>query len=346
MAAQGATTKPDGTGLPLRKLIPLRTWWEDRSWRTGVPLAFLTLAVVPYVLLHLVGSGDNIGAAAWAFSLYFGGIWFVAIRALVKPERFSKWRLTGIVLFTASVGVSIAVTLERGLASSTGSLVASTLGVGVPEEFAKALPVFLFVFLAHSKRFSPRTYLYLGAVSGLAFGAVEAVTYSALYSSVLPFGGGTYLTEEIWRLITDPVSHACMAGISCYFMGLAAAHRNKQVPLIGVGLAIAALLHGAYDTTASSWIGVGVTALTIFIFVGYALSGERIADEYNSLVEAQHSESSTTEVNGSQTSIAANHYPVVRTSGHTTTGEYQLLTDDARTQLATNVLAEDGLAMP
>jgi RsiW-degrading membrane proteinase PrsW (M82 family) len=241
--------------------------------------------VFPYILLHSISPYDSIGEAAWAFTLYFAGIWFVAIRTLVRPERISKWRVTSIILFTAFIGSSIAVTLERHLAGTSGSLVHYTLGVGLPEEFAKALPVFLFVFLTRNKHFSPRTYLYLGAVSGIAFGAVEAVVYSVVYSSVLPSAGATYLATAIWRLITDPVSHACMAGIACYFMGLAATHRNRQVPLIGFGLGIAAVLHGAYDTTASGWFGVAVTALTIFIFVGYVLGAERIADDYRSVAD-------------------------------------------------------------
>jgi RsiW-degrading membrane proteinase PrsW (M82 family) len=279
-----------------------------------VPLAFLTLALLPYVFLHMMGSGDNIGDAAWAFTLYFTGIWFMAIRALVKPERFSNWRLIGIVLFTAFVGVSIAVTVERSLASSTASVVSSTLTVGLPEECAKALPVFLFVYLARKQQFSPRTYLYLGAVSGLAFGAIEAVTYSVMYSSVLPSAGGTYLSEQIWRLITDPVSHACMAGIACYFLGLAAQHRKKQIPLIGLGLAIAALLHGAYDTTAGSWLGVAITALTMFIFVGYALGAERIAHDYDSVADKRGNEVSSTEHCGFPPPTASNRDYVLQPS--------------------------------
>jgi RsiW-degrading membrane proteinase PrsW (M82 family) len=244
-------------------------------------LAFLSLAVLPYVLLHSINPQDGVGKAAGLFTLYFAGIWFLAIRALVKPGPVSKGRLVSIILFTAFVGSSIAVTLERHLAGPTGSLFHNIIGVGFPEEFAKALPIFLFIFITRHKNLSPRTYLYIGAVSGLAFGAVEAITYSALYTSVLPLVGTTsYFTQQMWRLITDPVSHACMAGISCYFIGLAAHHRAKRVPLMALGLAIAGILHGAYDTTAGHWTGVAVAALIVFVFVGYALGAERIAHNY------------------------------------------------------------------
>lgn len=141
------------------------------------------------------------------------------------------------------------------------------------------------MYLVRGFRLSPRTYMYLGAVSGLVFGAVEAVHYSDLYATLLSFDS-TSLMTEVWRLVSGPVLHACMAGISCYFIGLASTHRNKQIPLIGFGLAIAALLHGAYDTTANSWMGVAITAVIIFIFVGYVLSAEKIADSYRGVANS------------------------------------------------------------
>jgi RsiW-degrading membrane proteinase PrsW (M82 family) len=69
---------------------------------------------------------------------------------------------------------------------------------------------------------------------------------------------------EVWRLVGGPVLYAGMAGISCYFIGRASMHRNRQVPLIGLGLGIAALLHGAHDTTAGNWLGVAITAVILF----------------------------------------------------------------------------------
>ncbi len=265
-------------GLPLGKLIPLRTWWEDRSWRTGVPFAFLALALLPFLIDHL-----SFGHAKWGFAAYFAGIWLLAIRALVKPETVSHWRVAGIVLFTAVVGIPLAIALETH-AGMSSSFIHNIFAVGLPEELTKALPVFLFVFLVRRFHLTPRTYMYLGAVSGLAFGAVEAVHYSDLYAMLASFDSTTLMTE-VWRLVSGPVLHACMAGISCYFIGLASTHRNRQVPLIGFGLAIAALLHGAYDTTTDSWMGVAVTAVIIFIFVGYVLSAERIADDYRSVAD-------------------------------------------------------------
>lgn len=269
---------PPSLRLPLATLIPVRAWWEDRSWRTGVPFAFLALALLPFLIDHL-----SFGHAKWGFAAYFAGIWFFALRALVKPEAVSNWLVARIALFTAVVGIPLAIVLETHAGTST-SLLHNIFGVGLPEELTKALPVFLFVFLARTKRLSPRTYMYLGAVSGLVFGAVEAVRYTDLYAVLSSFESTSLLTE-VWRLVGGPVLHAAMAGISCYFIGLASTHRSKQVPLIGLGLGFAAVLHGVYDTTASGWLGVGVAAAILFVFVGYVLSAERIAAGYRNTAD-------------------------------------------------------------
>jgi RsiW-degrading membrane proteinase PrsW (M82 family) len=289
-------------GLPLGRLIPVRSWWEDRSWRTGMPFAFLTLALLPFLIDHL-----SFGHAKWGFAVYFAGIWFFAIRALVKPEMVSHWRLARIALFTAVVGIPLAIALE-GHAGMSSSFMHYVFGVGVPEELAKALPVFLFVFLARQVHFSPRTYVYIGAVSGLVFGAVEAARYSDVYAALSTFDSNS-LMNEVWRIAADPVMHACWAGICCYFIGLASTHRSKQVPLIALGLGIAALLHGAYDTTASGWLGVAVFAVSLFVFVGYVLSAERIAHDYlAAVVESGPIEQASTGTRGVPTGAVS--YPV------------------------------------
>ena len=66
------------------------------------------------------------------------------------------------------------------------------------------------------------------AVLGLAFGGAEQAHY--LVDTYVPgllntqnLLGGVYIyTEQVtWRLISDPISHACSAGMSGYFLGIA-----------------------------------------------------------------------------------------------------------------------------
>lgn len=266
--------------IPLHVLIPLGPWLRDGGWRRGRVGAFLLFAVAPFILLRATAGDREIYRIAWGFAVYFAALWMLALHALIRPERQRRWLLARVGGFTMVAGVGIAVAMEKVIKPDSSSLVQMVLGVGGPEELAKGLAVYLFVF--HSRTlWSTRTFLFAGVVSGLAFGVAEAVTYSAAYASAAPYlGASTYTSVAIWRLLTDSLFHACMAGIAAFFIGLAAHHRRSAWTLIPVGLATAAVLHGAYDRYASSWGGTAIAALIIFIFAGYVRGGDSIADEY------------------------------------------------------------------
>src|SRR5258707_14735642 len=71
-----------------------------------------------------------------------------------------------------------AVALEDALHVSTANLGRSIVTVGIPEELAKALPVLVVALIYRGRRhMMPRDYLFIGAVSGLVFGASEVVRY-------------------------------------------------------------------------------------------------------------------------------------------------------------------------
>jgi RsiW-degrading membrane proteinase PrsW (M82 family) len=262
-------------------LLPVRAFWESKAWRAGWTGLFGLAALVPFFLLHLAANSQDIGTLAWGFSLYFAVIWLIAIRMLVRPDAVS-WRvLVPVALFTMVAGVTIAITLERSLGASGRGWFENILTVGLPEELSKALAVFVFVFL-FNRPLSPKTYLYVGAVSGLAFGVAEAASYSVLYSKLLPEVTSTapIIGAEIWRLITDSLLHAALTGTACYFIGLAARHRRQAVPLIVLGLVVASVLHGTYDTFAANWLGFVLAALIIFVFVGYVTAGDAISERF------------------------------------------------------------------
>ena len=74
--------------------------------------------------------------------------------------------------------VPLAITLEVSLHASTASLGPSIYTVGLSEELAKAIPVLAVALIyRRSHGLTPRDYLFLGAVSGLVFGASEVVHY-------------------------------------------------------------------------------------------------------------------------------------------------------------------------
>jgi RsiW-degrading membrane proteinase PrsW (M82 family) len=70
--------------------------------------------------------------------------------------------------------------------------------------------------------------------------------------------------------------HSVLAGIVGYFMGLAAINPSRQVPIIFIGIAIAAVLHGLYDTFAGGVIGFAILAFTILLFVVYTRRSQQM----------------------------------------------------------------------
>jgi len=273
--------------LPIRTLVPLRAWWDNGVWRQGATALFLAAAVAPFILLRIANGGD-ISTISWGFSLYFACLWFIAVYTLVRPPELDWPLLAKVAVFTNVAGVSIAVGLEKNLTSADMNLATYIFGVGLPEELAKALPIYLFLFRGHRQR-SLRTYLFVGAVSGLAFGASEAVSYSQAYAQMLPYlDSATAITTEIWRLVTDSLFHACMAGITAFFIGLAAHFPGMRIALMSFGLAFAAVLHGLYDNFADGWLGTAIAVLIIFAFIGYVHSGEQISEQL-----AEHTASAT-----------------------------------------------------
>jgi RsiW-degrading membrane proteinase PrsW (M82 family) len=260
--------------VPLTDLLPLQQWWRAGGWRQGGAALFLAMALVPFLLVQVTSEDSDVRRAAVGFAVYFAVLWLVAIRALVRPERIGWPVSVGIVAFTTVAGVAFAIAAEKGLDASTDTVLSSIVTVGLPEELAKALAVLLCLRVGRT-RWAPRTYLYAGALSGLAFGAAEAVTYTVAYTSHLDLAEGG-LAVSVWRLVSDGLFHACMAGIVAFFIGLSAWYRAVRLQLIGFGLVVAGVLHGLYDHWASSWGGAALAALTVCTFVGYVRSGDRI----------------------------------------------------------------------
>ena len=256
----------------------MRSWWTAGEWRRGWVGLFSLFALAPFVLLQVTADDDGIQRVAWGFAIYFALLWFIVLYALIRPELLDLWVVLRIVLFTAVAGTAIAVFVEeRVITTSEPGVVRLILGVGLPEELAKALAVYLFVFLAKGAR-TPRTFLFAGAVSGLAFGAAEAVTYTQHYAEIASYLSANSLTSlVIWRLLSDSLLHATLAGICAYFIGLAYQHKGAKWSLIAIGIGLAAILHGVYDAAASSWFGTATAALIVFVFAGYVASGDRIA---------------------------------------------------------------------
>lgn len=261
-------------------VVPYQDVFSGRLYHSGTVKLLLFFGLFP-LLADLVTDQRNLEQAAWVLGVYYASIWGVVLYHLIKPPQFA-WRDLGrCLLFTALVGVPLLLIVQQVppfsflyAAIDLGwlwRLLGFVLGVGVLEEVCKALPVYLFL-LRPGRLSDPLTSAFYGAMSGLGFAIAEGATYSLSYALGLvqgDIGFGSYVLVNTIRFVTVPLFHAILAGIVGYFIGLAAINPARQGAILGIGVAIAAVLHGLYNTFAGGLLGVLVIAFSILLFVSY-----------------------------------------------------------------------------
>jgi RsiW-degrading membrane proteinase PrsW (M82 family) len=236
-------------------LLPLGDWVRHDSLRSWPVLLFLALICVPSIALVILGgtpSASTFDHVAWIFAAYFAVAWLLLLGVIIRPEHVTRTMLVVVTAIALVTQVPLAIMLETALHSGNAALGQSIFTIGVPEELAKAVPVLVVgVIYRRSHGLMPRDYLFLGAVSGLIFGASEVVHYFTVngigefyqtVKSAIPaieqllntghsastsvfevlIGPVLYfILDFVWRFVTDPVTHACWSGLTGYFIGLA-----------------------------------------------------------------------------------------------------------------------------
>jgi RsiW-degrading membrane proteinase PrsW (M82 family) len=275
--------------MPWSLLLPVRAWLDDRPWNLAWVRWFVFFAFFPLIVNQFVENGITLENTAWAFALYFAAFWILILQYALKPKASSPGKMIFCAVFTAVVGMTVLLTAQqvpgiRNLYAALHSTSSITQGfgyllaVGPLEEITKVLPLY-YLFIYKKEPTTPRDAAFLGCVSGLAFGVSEAVTYSMRYARDLSHGQfdiTTYLISQMLRWITLPLLHALWAGVSGYFVGLAASVRKGASALIFAGVAAMALLHGLYDLT-NGWYSAGFGILSFLIFILYSRSADLIA---------------------------------------------------------------------
>jgi hypothetical protein len=86
-----------------------------------------------------------------------------------------------------------------------------------------------------------------------------------------------FVLDFVWRFLTDPITHACWAGLTGYFIGLAASGRHRWYTVSWIGLVVAAILHGLNDWSRVNGhvLWIVVTLVSGILFLGYAKVGSR-----------------------------------------------------------------------
>jgi RsiW-degrading membrane proteinase PrsW (M82 family) len=302
---------PGGNAAQRDDLLPLGDWIRHHSLRSWPVLLFLLLICVPPIALVVLGANPTVTTfdhVAWIFAAYFAVAWLLLLGVIIQPAHVTRTMLAVVVVIALATQVPLAVTLEVALHASNASLGPSIFTVGLPEELVKAIPVLVVALIYHRRHgLTPRDYLFLGAVSGLAFGAAEVVHYftvnglaefyltvrsavpvishlvntghpaaTSLFAALI--GPVRYfILEFVWRFITDPITHACWSGLTGYFIGLAATGRYSWYKVAWIGLAAAAILHGLNDWGRVNGhpLWVVVVLVSGILFLGYAKVGSR-----------------------------------------------------------------------
>jgi RsiW-degrading membrane proteinase PrsW (M82 family) len=294
-------------------LLPLGDWIRHHSLRSWPVLLFLLLICVPSIALVILGANPSVTTfdqVAWIFAAYFALAWLLLLGVIIRPDHVTRPMLVLVTAISLATQVPLAVTLEVDLHAQTAGLGASIYSVGLPEELAKAIPVLAVAVIYRlwgQHELTPRDYLFLGAVSGLVFGASEVVHYFTVngvdefyqtIQSAIPAiqqlilsGHSTstslfavligpvryFVLDFVWRFLTDPITHACWAGLTGYFIGLAASGRHKWYTVGWIGLAAAAILHGLNDWSQVNGhpLWIVVVLVSGILFLGYAKAGSR-----------------------------------------------------------------------
>jgi RsiW-degrading membrane proteinase PrsW (M82 family) len=278
-------------------LLPYKDWLVDKPWNLVWVRWFLGIALFPLLLMFWASTANlPFDSIAFLFGIYFALMWAVVLYFMLTP-RLAFARIMQVSLFTVVVGITLDLLLQQlpvvsslysatNSASIVGRLIGFVCGVGVLEELVKVLPVW-WLYVRNRNEDSLSTIVFLGCISGFAFGVAEAANYSISYALGLKFGRigfSDYLMAQMTRLITLPLLHAVWSGIFAYFVALASVNRHVGKGLLLAGLLITASLHGLYDTFSDSLFGVIVAVLSILIFVAYYRSGQTLQAKISALL--------------------------------------------------------------
>lgn len=273
-------------------VVPYQDVLSPQLYSSNTVKLLLFFGLFP-LAVSLIANPANLQQTAWLLGIYYASIWGVVLYDLIKPAWFSWGYTLKCVLFTAFVGIPLLLLMQKfplfqllyaAADSRLGlipQLIGFVLGVGVLEELCKALPVYLFL-LRPRKLSEPLTAAFYGAMSGLGFAIAEGGTYSLLYAIGLVKGRldfSSYVISNTIRFVSLPLFHAILAGTVGYFLGLAAINRSRQVPIIVIGVAIPAVLHGLYDTFSDGLIGFAIFTFSILLFVAYLRRSKQLVAE-------------------------------------------------------------------
>jgi RsiW-degrading membrane proteinase PrsW (M82 family) len=128
--------------------------------------------------------------------------------------------------------------------------------------------------------------MFLGTIAGLTFGIAEQAFYTS--NDIIGINQAQSNNEAVnavlafaERIFVDGFQHAVWAGIAGFFIGMALNYPRRRIPLIALGVTIAAVLHALNDFLAadSVWLVIIVQAASLLLFLGYTMSEASIEQQ-------------------------------------------------------------------
>ena len=254
-------------------LILPREAFERRTYTSDKRLLMLALVgLLPLIL------GTVLSSFGWlmfyVISLYFASVWGLFFYYMFKTPQV-KLKTTIILFFTTQIVIFLIFGLGINQLNPFYWLDSENIffrlfffvfAVGVTEEFAKSVPLYIVERITKTP-LVPQTMVFYGLMSGIAFGVYEGVQYQMTVNATLAYNESFML--NIARLTSLPFLHAVWCGIAGYFISFAALYPRYRFSLRLLALAIPALLHGLYDTfCGASFIGLIVSIFLSFVAVG------------------------------------------------------------------------------
>lgn len=263
------------------ELIIPKDSFVNKQWLSDKRLLILAIVgLCPTVLMALpIWRWD--WAIFYCVSLYFACIWGLFFYYMFKTPQVSM-KITASVFFITQAFVFVIwdvlglpnlnpfyKLIDLGLPFS---LFGYTFGVGLTEEFVKALPLYI-IYKRAKEPLLPQTLVYYGLMSGIAFGVFEGVQYQMDVNSQLAYSSAFFL--NIARLTSLPFLHAIWCGIAGYFIAFANLYPKFRKSLYFLALAVPSVLHGLYDTLCGSFmiLAVIVTFGGVILLMTYLKQG-------------------------------------------------------------------------
>lgn len=261
------------------ELIIPKNSFVNKQWLSDKRL--LVLAIIGLFPTVLMTIPIGVFGIFYAIALYFSCIWGLFFYYLFKTPQVSM-KATISVFFLTQLFVFVVwdlLGLPRlnpfykliGLTFPL-DLFGYTLGVGLTEELAKALPL-LIIYKRAKEPLLPQTLVYYGLMSGIAFGVFEGVQYQMGVNTELDYTGAFFM--NIARLTSLPFLHAIWCGIAGYFIAFANLYPKYRISLYFLAITIPAILHGLYDTLCGSLmiLAVLITFIGVILLMTYLKQG-------------------------------------------------------------------------